>query len=598
MTRRGIRTAAFSAALVVVTLAAFRGLDAASFILYDDNGYVTENNHVKAGLAGQSIAWAFTTGAQANWHPVTWLSHMTDVSLFGLDPGKHHLMSVAIHAANAVLLFLVLFRMTGASWRSGFAACLFAIHPLHVESVAWIAERKDVLSTMFWLLTLLSWLRYLDVKTPARYAATLACYALALMAKPMPVTLPFTLLLLDYWPLHRTPRAPLWREKLPLFAVAAASCVVTFAVQQRAGAVQTLSAMTFSERVANALSAYASYLAKTFRPESLAVFYPYPDSLGLFTWRVAAALAVLGGITALAWRLRRTAPYLAVGWLWYLGTLVPVVGLVQVGGQAMADRYTYVPLIGIFIAVAWGLAELGRGSRAFRYAAVAVACASLPALGAVTHRQVGYWAGDVPLFRHAIAVTSANWLAHNNLGRGLFAQGRIDEAVVEYTEALRISPGYADAHYNLGLARARSGRPQEAIGEFEEALRLKPDFAAAHNNLGGVLAGVGRPEAAIEQYQLAIRLDPDNAEAPYNLGNALFAQGRFDAAIEQYVRSVALAPDRAEAHNNLGNALVRQGRIADAIPQYEQALRLDPGLEEASANLRALEAASSHGGAR
>ena len=589
----GIRSAVLCIALVVVTLATFRGLGSSGFIVYDDNGYVTENEHVKAGLHAEGFAWAFATGTQANWHPVTWLSHMLDVSAFGLDGGRHHLTSLLLHAANAVLLFLVLFKMTGAFWRSAFVAFLFAIHPLHVESVAWIAERKDVLSTLFWLLTLAAWLRYLDSRTPLRYAAVGVIYALGLMAKPMLVTLPFTLLLFDIWPLKRATLPSLWKEKLPLFAMAAASCAVTFAVQHGAGAVQSLERVTFTERAANAWVSYASYLGKTFWPASLSIFYPYPDRLDLFSWPVAGAAILLVLMTVSALRLARRAPFLAIGWLWYLGTLLPVIGLVQVGGQAMADRYTYVPLIGVFIAISWGLAELARGSRAVRYAAVTMACLSLPVLAAVTHRQVGYWVGDVPLFRHALASTSANWLAHNNLGRAYFAEGRTEEAVSEYTEALRISPRYADAHYNLGLAWARTGRRDEAIDQFEQALKLKPEFPEAHNNLGGVLADSGRLAPAIEQYRLAIQLDPQNAEAPYNLGNALFASGRVEAAIEQYQRALALRPDRAEAHNNLGNALAIQGRAAEAVHQYEEALRLAPDLQEARANLRALQEALS-----
>ena len=588
MTRPPVRRLAILCALLVlVTLATFRGLASSSFILFDDNGYVTENAHVRRGLDADSIGWAFTTGAQANWHPATWLSHMLDVSLFGLDAGKHHLTSLLLHASNAVLLFLLLVRMTGKTWRCAFAAALFALHPLHVESVAWIAERKDVLSTCFWLLTLWAWLRFLDVRTPARYALVVAFYALALMAKPMLVTLPFTLLLLDYWPLGRMGRLPLWKEKLPLFAMAAVSCIVTFAVQSGAGAVQTLQRFTFAERVANALLSAVSYLGKTFWPSALAVFYPYPDGLALSSGVVVGSALLLAGATTVALRLARRAPFLAFGWLWYLGTLVPVIGLVQVGGQAMADRYTYVPLIGIFVAIAWTLAEIGDASAPLRFAAAGFAAASLAALVVVTRLQVGYWAGDVPLFRHALEVTSNNWLARNNLGRGLFAEGRTEEAIAQYEEALRISPGYADARYNLGLAFGRIGKNSEAIEQFEQALRFKPNFPEARNNLGGVLAESGRLDAAMEQYELAIRLDPQNAEAPYNLGNALFALGHLDAAIDQYRRSLALRPERADAHNNLGNALLRSGRPVEAIEQYEEALRIDPGLEAARANLGA-----------
>ena len=581
-----LRVGILCAALVLVTLATYRGVVSSGFILYDDDAYVTENPHVARGLDASSIAWAFTSSSQANWHPLTWLSHMTDVSLFGLDAGKHHRTSLLLHAASSVLLFLVLLKMTGAFWRCAFVAALFAIHPLHVESVAWIAERKDVLSTLFWLLTLWAWLRYLQSRTPLRYAIVVVLFALGLMAKPMLVTLPFTLLLLDVWPLGRTPLPSLWKEKAPLFAMSAMSCAVTFIVQNSAGAVQPLRKIAFAERVANAFLAYATYLGQTFWPKALAVFYPYPDRLGLLTWPVAGSALLLVATTAIVIRLRRAAPFLAVGWLWYLGTLVPVIGLVQVGGQAMADRYTYVPLIGIFIAVSWGAAELGTARRTARYSIVLCAAAALAALCVLTRLQVIHWEGDIPLFRHALQVTSRNWLAHNNLGRALFAAGQVDEAIAEYGEALSISPGYADAHYNLGTALARKGQDAEAIEQFDQALRLAPTFAGAHNNLGGVLAGRGQIDAAIEHYDLAMRLDPDNAEAPYNMGNALFARGRIDAAIAHYRRALALRPDRAEVHNNLGNALVRAGRAGEAIEQYEQALRIRPDFSEARTNLR------------
>jgi len=480
--------AAVAAAIVVLTLLAFRGVLSNAFVIYDDNVYVTENVHVQKGLDGESIAWAFTTTDGSNWHPVTWLSHMLDVQLFGLDAGRHHGTNLLLHASNAVLLFLLLVRMTGALWRPAFVACLFAVHPLHVESVAWIAERKDVLSTLFWLLTLAAWLSYLESKTAARYLLVVLLYGLGLMAKPMLVTLPFTLLLLDFWPLRRfalalgsRALAGLLREKAPLFAMAAASCVVTLVAQRSGGSLETLEGLRFAERLANAVLAYASYLSKTFWPASLAVFYPHPHA-GLLAWSVVGSALLLAGVTALALRLARRAPFVAFGWFWYVGTLLPVIGLVQVGSQSMADRYTYVPLIGLFVAISWGLAELGRG-RSVRYAVASLAGASLVALFVTGRVQVGHWADSVALFEHTLAVTSPNCLAHNDLGIVLFGMGRTDEAIAHFREALRIQPDYAEAHNNLGAALAQTNRVPEALEHFRQAVRLKPGFEEARDNL-------------------------------------------------------------------------------------------------------------------
>ncbi len=592
--RRATHLAGICAALVLVTFAAFHGVLSSGFVNYDDDGYVTENPHVRAGLRAESVAWAFTTTEQANWHPLTWLAHMLDVQLFGLDAGKHHRTSLLLHAASAVLLFLLLVSMTGALWPSAFVAALFAIHPLHVESVAWIAERKDVLSTLFWLLTLGAWLFYVESRTAGRYALVLVLYALGLMAKPMLVTLPFTLLLLDLWPLRRltlplreaSVRLPgLLREKAPLFAMSAASCIVTFAVQRSAGAVQTLRDFAFAERLANSALAYVAYLGRTFWPTSLAVFYPYPAHVALLTWPVAGSGVLLVGITALALLLARRAPYVAFGWLWYLGTLVPVIGLVQVGGQARADRYTYVPLIGVFVIAAWGLEEIGKARRSMRNGVVILAAGSIVALSAATRLQVAHWTNGSTLYEHALAVSSDNWLAHNNLGRVLFEGGQSERAIAHYEAALRISPGYADAHYNLGIALGRIGRRPEAIEQFLETLRLEPSHAMAHNNLGGVLSEEGRLDEAVEQYDQAMRLDPRNAEAPYNLGNLLFHAGRLDEAIEWYEQALRLRPDRAQARNNLGNALAMRGRTREAIDQYGEALKLNPGFFEVHNNL-------------
>ena len=549
-----IRAAAICAALVVLTLAGLGGVVRNGFVAYDDGVYVAVNEHVRNGLRGDSIAWAFTTTANSNWHPVTWISHMLDVQLFGLDAARHHRTNLALHSASVVLLFLLLVRMTGALWRPAFAAALFAIHPLHVESVAWIAERKDVLSTLFWLLAIAAWLWWISSKTAARYAVVLVLFALGLMTKPMLVTLPFTLLLLDYWPLKRTGLRSLLKEKAPLFAMAAASSVATVWAQRAGGAIQSLETFTLSERLANALLSYVGYIGKTLWPLSLAVFYPYPH-VGFGSPAVLASALVLTVITVVAHRFEKTAPYLIFGWLWYVGTLVPVIGLVQVGEQAMADRYTYVPLIGIFVAIAWGLAEFASRSRAARVLVATSAACSIAGLFVVSTIQVHTWAGTVSLFTHALEVTKDNWTAHNNLGGFYSEGGKPDLAIAEFRETLRIRPGFAEGYYNLALALSRSGRQNEAIVQYGEALRLKPDYAEAH----------------------------------YNLANALLQAGRLQEAIEQYGIALRLQPSDASAHNNLAIALNRSGRRDEAIEHYREALRLRPEFEAAAANLKKLE---------
>ena len=505
------------ALLVAVTLAAFWRLHAGGFVLFDDDLYVTENTHVARGLTGESIAWAFTTTEAANWHPVTWISHMLDVQLFGMDAGRHHLTSILLHALNAVLLLLLLFRMTGALWRSAFVAALFALHPLHVESVAWIAERKDVLSTLFWLLTTGAWLAYVKSKKPAPYALMMAFFALGLMAKPMLVTLPFTLLLFDYWPLQRM--ALPWREhftdlkklvweKAPLFAMAAVSCIVTFIVQRGGGAVKSMEAFPFDQRAANAAHACWAYLGKTFLPSGLAFFYPHAHT-GLFSFSGAAAALALAGAAVIVFRLRKKAPYLAFGWCWYLAVLAPVIGLVQVGDQGMADRYTYVPLIGIFIAAAWGAAEIVRRNRGLRLAAAATAAAVLALLFAATRIQTGYWMDSEALFGRALAVTPDNAPAHNGFGLVLCAKGRTAEAVAHYMDALQIDPNSSDVHNNLGIALVTEGRLADAVEHYRQALRINPEAVKILNNLGVALARLGRfPDARAGRFGSIPSLPP------------------------------------------------------------------------------------------
>jgi len=622
-----------AAALALLTLACFANALPRTFVNYDDDVYITDNAHVKNGLAPAELGWALTTFHAANWHPATWISHMFDVQLFGLDARKHHLVNLLLHAANAAILFLLLARMTGAAWCSAFAAALFAIHPLHVESFAWIAERKDVLSTLLWLLTTAAWLRYLRLKTAAAYVPVTLLYALGLMAKPMLVTLPFTLLLLDVWPLRRLALSGkasrsdwtrLVREKAPLFALSAASCVVTSIAQGRGGAVQDLMRYPLEGRIANAFVAYAAYLGKTVWPSGLAVFYPYRP-FELSSWPVLGAVLAVAGATALALAFKRRAPYVAFGWFWYVGTLVPVIGLVQVGGQSMADRYTYVPLIGLFVAVAWGWADAFGRTAVVRTIGVAAACAWLVALSAASQLQLGTWADRKTLFRHAAAVTTDNCLAHEKLGVTLLDEGDIAGAITHLNEAIRILPGYPDAHYNLGLAMVRQGRPADAVEEFKQVIQLDPTSAIAHNNLGGAYIQLGRLDAALEEINAAIRIDPASREAHFNLANLLAQTGRDADAVEAYAKALGGGSDDAEAldrlalaltrlerwpeaverfrqelrlrprapevHNSLGIALARMGRMSEALAAFREAVRLAPGYEEAADNVRRAEAA-------
>jgi Flp pilus assembly protein TadD len=553
--------------LAALTIVAFWQVGGHPFVLYDDDRYVSENPRVQSGLSVEGVAWAFTTTYLANWHPLTWLSHMVDVELFGLRAGWHHLTSVLFHAANTILLFLVFFRLSGATWRSGFVAALFALHPLHVESVAWVSERKDVLSAFFWILAMGAYARYAERPGVARYLPVAALFGLGLCTKPMVVTLPFVLLLLDVWPLGRiaslAQRAPGFRprcppvspsrlvlEKVPLFAMTAVSCVITYVAQQEGGTLGVLSDHPWGDHTANAVASYAAYLGKTLWPASLAVFYPHPGA-SLPLWKVAGAGLLLAGVSVLAVRRLAHSPWLVVGWFWYLGTLVPVIGVVQVGEQAMADRYTYLPLIGIFIVVAWGIPELASRWR-IRAPALAVGAALLlAALLAATWIQLGHWRSSEALWTRALEVTSDNWMAHCGLGMALTQQERFDEAIPQYREALRINPDFALAHNDLGVALGQKGEIGAAANHFLEALRLEPELAEAHTNLGVALHSQGRIEQAIPHYRASLRIEPEGALTHFYLGKALLGLGKTDEAIAHYRESLKLSPGNAAVLHEL-----------------------------------------------
>ena len=587
------------------------------FVNYDDNVYVYDNSTITQGINLHGVVWIFThVDGRGEWLPVTAISRMLDCQLYGLHPGGHHLTNVLLHAATAILLFLLLRNLTGRFWAAAFVAAVFAIHPLRVESVAWVTERKDVLSGLFFMLTLLCYAkaatgrRWLVTGTQTEVASPLirslyywlavVFFALGLMSKPMLVTLPFVLLLLDYWPLGRVvgrtcevrngkkpPEKPLVPgflilEKIPFLLLSAAACVVTVLVQRNS--IASVQAFDLSSRIGNALVSCVGYVWQMIYPVGLAVFYPYPQN-HLSPGEIGLSLLVLCLITAGVLAGRQRHPYLLVGWLWYLGMLVPVIGLLQVGDQARADRYTYLPEIGLYVLATWGAMEL---CGAWRHGRVLMGAAAAVILGMLLARacdQTRYWRDSETLWAHTLACTSENYLAHNNLGLALASEGKPAEAIEQYQRALQIMPDYAKAHNNLGVVLAGEGRWAEAIGQYERALQLEPDYAEVHNNLGIALAGEGRWAEAIGQYERALQLEPDYAEAHINLGVALAGQGKSVEAIEQYERVLQLKPDNAEARYNLGNALAGAGRLTEAVQQYARALQLRPDHAGARNNL-------------
>jgi len=570
-----------SLGLVAANVAVFAALGHHDFVNFDDPQYVTRNPHLSAGLTWQAIAWAFTSGYAANWHPVTWLSHLLDVEIFGLAPGPQHLVSLLIHVADTILLFRVLDLMTGAPIRSAVVAALFAVHPLHVESVAWIAERKDVLSTLFWLLTIGAYVRYTRDPRPGRYVLVMLSLAVGLMAKPMLVTMPVILLVIDVWPLKRfesptsptSPNSPksltsstsptspgspngfraLIREKVPLVVLAIASAVVTIVAQRRSGAMAPFDQFTPATRAAHAVVSCATYLVEMVWPAHLAVFYPLPVSEPTAT--LVRAMLIVGGVSVLAVATARRRPYLLAGWLWYVVALLPVSGVMQVGGQGMADRFTYIPLIGVFVMIVWGFADLAAHRPWLRPWLAGAAATALVACGVVAHRQVGYWQNSETLWRHALDVTTDNYRAHNALGSVLSLQGKTDEAMAHFREAARLEPAYADAHTNLGAELAKAGRIDEAIAEYLVALRAAPGLALAHNDLGLAYARQNRPDDALRECLEAVRLAPDNPDFRYNAAVLLEAYGDRQAAIAQLQAALGIDPAHAAARRALAALL-------------------------------------------
>jgi Flp pilus assembly protein TadD len=621
--RDRLQAAGLSLTLVVMTLAIYQQTGYFPAVKIDDVIFTDKTPAIVSGLGVEGIRWAFTSSHVANWHPVTWLSHMADVTLFGMDAGKHHLVNVALHLFNGLLLFVALRKMTGRTWESYFVAALFLVHPLHVESVAWIAERKDVLSTFFWLSAILAYIRYAEYPSVARYSAMALLFTLGLLSKQMLVTLPFTLLLLDFWPLRRhegTTVRDLLVEKIPLFALSAAAGIVAYRVQSSFGAVMRIDFLPLEFRFLNALVAGAGYLQKTVWPAGLAVYYPHPlKSVSLL--KAAGAGALLAAITTVTIRRARREPYLAMGWFWYLVTLVPVIGLVQVGAQAKADRYTYVPLIGIFLAVVWGVSEIAERLNVPNPMRLAIAGICLLSLCAASRAQTGLWRDTDVLLAHALSVTENNLFVHEALGEGASRAGRDNEAIAHFREAIRISggdaiarvglgvllgkqgrmdeaieqfrlaiesdPDNADARYNLAVALESAGRSVEATPQFEMAFRNPPADPAALNHIGLSLAKVGRLRDAAATFAGALKIAPEDPESNYNMAVAMGKMGRKSEALPYFTKALKLRTFDAEGHKRLGIALISLGRLNDAEKSFRTAIRLSPGDPEAHFDLGA-----------
>lgn len=573
--------------LALVTLLVYEPVFHAQFIGFDDPDYVTGNPHVLSGITLANLRWAFVTNHADNWHPVTWISLMLNSQYFGSGAGAFHAVNLLLHVANTLVLFLWLYDATGAKWRGALVAALFALHPLHVESVAWISERKDVLSTLFWMLVLVTYTDYAKTGRISHYFFALLLFAIGLMAKPMLVSLPFVLLLLDYWPLGRFAERRTFGvliEKLPFLALSIASSVVTLLVQ-REKAMPALDMVPIFRRLENAVLAYVAYIEKMFSPTGLAVIYPYNQHPSLLSALLSLAALVIASAVAIL--IRRHKPYLFTGWFWFLITLAPVIGIVQVGSQSMADRYTYIPFVGLFVIVAWGgwealsLLRIPPFAQAFGASMALVLCAGL------TRAQLRYWHDSIALFQHALNVTGVNGVAEANLAYALAEQGHYDKAIVHYKTALQIKP-HAIVWNNLGRSLAATGKLEEAINAFQNALKLNPSYAHAHRNLALVLARSGRLQEALIHLGEAARLEPENASVHNNYAIMLDRAGRTTEAIQQFQMALRLAPDMATTHVNLANLLAQQHAQDEAMAHYLEALRLSPGLVEAHCNIAAL----------
>lgn len=579
-----------AAALAVLTIAIYADVVRHQFINLDDTLYISENPMVNRGLSWAGIGWAFTTFQAANWHPLTWLSHMIDSQVFGVYAGGHIFVNVLIHAANTVLLFLFLLRTTGQRWSSALVAALFALHPLHVESVAWAAERKDTLSTFFGLLSLIAYCRYAETRSKSQYAWSVTALALGLMSKPMLVTWPFVMLLVDFWPLQRkSGYRDLIIEKISFFAMATASAVITVVAQTHGGAVRNFVDAPVWLRLSNAIVAYAKYFILTFWPHDLAVYYPF-SLAGIPLWQIIGAIALLLAITILCLLDAKKRPYLLFGWLWFCGTLVPVIGILQVGGQTMADRYHYIPSIGLFAALVFAMSDFirrrGVGVQVTGIAAAVV----LTALAILTFRQIRLWRDSTTLFRHTLAVTPPNMIIELDYGLVLGQSGQYAEAVAHFAKALQVKSDSFDALINMGIALSQQRRLSEAVPYFQRAANIQPGSAKPHFELGLAYANLKQDSAAVEELQQAVRIEPDNSDARANLGLVLLRLRKVPEATSQLQEAIRLNPDNAEAHNNLGMTLLVTGRARESLFEFETALRLKPELQVAADNIRRAQA--------
>jgi tetratricopeptide (TPR) repeat protein len=575
-----------AALLAIVTLGLFAPVAGFEFVNYDDPMFITNNRHVPKGFTWDNIVWALRNSDAYLWHPMTWFSHMLDYRLYGLKPAGHHVTNVLLHAGSTVLLFLTLRRMTGTLWRSAAVAALFAWHPLHVQSVAWVAERKDVLSCFFWMLTLWCYARYVERPGAGRYALMTVTFALGLMSKPMVVTLPCVLLLLDIWPLRRInlaalpSRAEVWklfREKIPLFVLVAAGSLVTLKVMT--AVLTPTDRLSLGQRFANSVISYVRYLGDVFWPAKLAVFYPLPDAFPI--WQVVGASVLLIAITwVVVYALRREGS-LAVGWFWFLGTMVPTIGLIQNGGQAMADRYTYIPYVGAFILIVWAVGAIAQARPKISRLLAGITGGALVACLVLTHLELRHWRNSITLFTHAVASTKDNYVAHYNLAVALDAAGRIPEAVEQYRQAVRAAPEQLEAAQNLAVLLYGMGQVPESITIYEDILRRNPNYAQALVGLGAALDGRGETVKAMELYQRALRAKPDHVAAYIGLGMSMAAQGKPAEAVGYYREALKYSPGLFDAQVGLAGALLDAGNPAESLPYFQAALQQIPNSDGA-----------------
>jgi len=582
----------------MLTMIAYWPIKNCAFINYDDPAHVYENIYVQQGLTWNSIKWAFSDDCLSfvsHWHPITWLSFMLDYEIFGMNPRGYHLTNLLLHIFNSILIFLIFSHITKTVWQSASVAVLFAIHPMHVESVAWITERRDVLSTLFWMITTGTYILYTEHKTLIRYLLMTALFIIGFMSKSMLVTLPFALVLLDYWPLGRlrldAPAITRWRsirsciwEKLPLFALSVIFTILTYILGQKAGTIANTSLIPLTKRIENAIISLSIYMEKMVWPQKMAIFYPYPKEFQL--WQFFGGIIVFAGISIIVLRMWKKLPYNFVGWFWYLGTILPVIGIVQNGSQAYADRYTYVPYIGLFIMISWTIPLVTKNLSYRRTILIAGAAVIITIFTIITRVQVGYWKNSEVLMTHAIEVTENNYIAHNSLGNALIKQGYSEEAYAHFMEAAQINPHYAPVQNNIGNVLYHLGWHEESIEYYFNALRIDPKDAEAHNNLGVALMSMGRLDEAENHLTEAVRIRPYYTSARFNLALILFNKGNMTLAAEQLKYALRYKPNLYQAHYLLGKIAFNEGRYGDAVKHFQDTLRLNPDFEAANNDIR------------